>query len=81
MYALATGANSIHGDLVDRFELICQTIEYEKKYHAQKDLKEFLHVREGIKNEFVKKWVEDVLKERKAFWMAMGIESVVRQIP
>lgn len=62
---------------MDRFELICQTIEYEKKYEAQKDLKEFLHVREGIKNDFVKRWVADALSEREAFWRNAGIESIV----
>ncbi|KAH8150253.1 uncharacterized protein LAJ45_05464 [Morchella importuna] len=62
---------------VDRFELVCQCIEYEKKYNAKKDLKEFLHVRRGIKNEFVKKWAEDALREREAFWAAAGVESVV----
>ncbi|KAL7275228.1 hypothetical protein RUND412_001843 [Rhizina undulata] len=62
---------------VDRFELICQTIEYEKKYNAKKDLKEFLHVRTGIKNDFVKKWTEDALAEREVFWKEAGIESIV----
>lgn len=66
---------------VDRFELICQTIEYEKKYQAQKDLKEFFHVRRNIKNGVVLKWVEEVLREREAFWKSMGVESVVRPIP
>lgn len=62
---------------MDRFELVCQTIEYEKKYQAKKDLKEFLHVRTGIKNEFVKRWVEDALRERESFWRASGEESVI----
>lgn len=66
---------------VDRFELICQTIEYEKKYQAQKDLREFFHVRRGIRNGFVLEWVEDVLKEREAYWKSMGVDSVVRPIP
>lgn len=66
---------------VDRFELICQTIEYEKKFKAQKDLREFFHVRWSIKNGFVLEWVEDVLKEREAFWKSMGVDSVVRPIP
>lgn len=65
------------GVTVDRFELICQTIEYEKQYNAEKDLKEFLHVRSGIKNEFVKKWVSDALLEREAFWKSKGIESKI----
>ena len=63
--------------LVDRFELVIQTIEYEKKYDAQKDLKEFLHVRKGIKNEFVKQWVVDAIKEREVFWKSKGIESMI----
>ena len=54
---------------------MCQTIEYEKKYDAQKDLKEFLHVRKGIKNDFVKAWAEDALLEREAFWKSKGVES------
>jgi len=62
---------------VDRFELVIQTIEYERKYDAQKDLKEFLHVRKGIKNEFVKQWVMDALKEREAFWRSKGVENIV----
>lgn len=62
---------------VDRFELVCQTIEYEKQYEAQKDLQEFLHVRNGIKNEFVIKWVEDALLERAAFWKSKGLVSKI----
>jgi putative hydrolase of HD superfamily len=63
--------------LVDRFELLIQTIEYEKKYDAQKDLKEFLHVRTGIKNEFVRQWAVDAMKEREVFWKSKGIEKTV----
>jgi len=62
---------------VDRFELLCQTIEYEKHYNAQKDLSEFLHVRTGIKNDFVKKWTADALLEREAYWKSRGVESKV----
>ena len=62
---------------MDRFELIVQTIEYEKKYKAQKDLSEFYHVRRGIKNDFVKKWAEDALQEREEFWKSKGITSVL----
>ena len=64
-------------ETVDRFELIVQTIEYEKKYKAQKDLSEFYHVRKGIKNDFVKKWADDALQEREEFLKSMGIKSVL----
>jgi len=56
---------------------VIQAIEYEKKYDAQKDLKEFLHVRTGIKNESVKQWVVDAIKERELFWKSKGIENTV----
>ncbi|CCX09728.1 Similar to HD domain-containing protein YGL101W; acc. no. P53144 [Pyronema omphalodes CBS 100304] len=57
---------------VDCFELVVQTIEYEKQYDAPKDLGEFLHVRKRIQNGFVLKWVEDALEERKAYWDEKG---------
>ena len=61
--------------IVDRFELLVQTIEYEKRYDAQKDLSEFYHVRKGIKNDFVKKWADDAMKEREEFWASKGINN------
>ncbi|KAI5776360.1 HD domain-containing protein [Geopyxis carbonaria] len=76
-YETGTSKESVFVKDVDRFELVCQTIEYEKKYNAQKDLQEFLHVRKGIKNDFVIKWVEDALKERAAYWESMGKESKI----
>jgi len=76
-YETGTTPEAIFVKDIDRFELICQTIEYEKKHRAEKDLKEFLHVRTGIKNDFVKKWAEDALREREAFWRDAGIESIV----
>lgn len=74
-YETNTTKEAIFVKDVDRFELICQTIEYEKHYNAQKDLSEFLHVSTGIKNEFVKKWAEDALLEREAFWESKGVET------
>lgn len=29
----------------------------------------------------MRKWVEDVLRERETFWKSMGVESVVGLIP
>lgn len=62
---------------VDCFELLCQTIEYEKKYKTEKDLNEFFHVRKRIQNDFVKKWVDDALAERKAFWASYDKEAAI----
>ncbi|KAF3938915.1 hypothetical protein ABW19_dt0200494 [Dactylella cylindrospora] len=47
---------------VDRYELVLQTIEYEKTH--QIDLKEFLHVAEGVKTPFMKEWVAEALSQR-----------------
>ncbi|TGZ84639.1 hypothetical protein EX30DRAFT_367786 [Ascodesmis nigricans] len=57
---------------VDCFELICQTIEYEKQHKTTKDLNEFLHVRHKITNDFVLHWVDDALAERRAYWEKEG---------
>jgi len=54
--------------IVDKFELLCQAVEYEKKCEGQKDLSEFLWVANGIKTDYVKKWASDLLEERGAFW-------------
>ncbi|KAF8416150.1 hypothetical protein EV426DRAFT_712667 [Tirmania nivea] len=53
---------------VDKFELLCQAVEYEKKCEGQKDLSEFLWVANGIKTDYVKKWALDLLEERDSFW-------------
>ncbi|KAF8477178.1 hypothetical protein BDZ91DRAFT_688324 [Kalaharituber pfeilii] len=53
---------------VDKFELLCQSIEYEKRYGAKKDFSEFLQVVNRIKTDYVKKWAQDLMKERKQFW-------------
>lgn len=63
---------------VDRFELICQTIEYEKQYDAEKDLTEFYAAAKAIKNEFVGKWVQDALREREAYLKSKGIERMLQ---
>ncbi|KAF3923132.1 hypothetical protein ABW20_dc0107612 [Dactylellina cionopaga] len=47
---------------VDRYELILQTIEYEKTHKL--DLQEFLHVAEGVKTPFMKDWVAEALSQR-----------------
>lgn len=62
---------------MEYFEHLCQTIKYEEKYKNQKDPREFYHVREKIQNETVKKWAEDAMKEREAFWQSMKIESTL----
>ena len=62
--------------VVDKFELLCQAVEYEKKYGGKKDLSEFLWVAKGIKTDYVKKWASDLLEERDVFWRDVGAKKV-----
>ena len=48
---------------IDCYELVLQTVEYEKRYG--KDLSEFLHVAKRVKTAYVKAWIEEALAERK----------------
>lgn len=54
--------------IVDKFELLCQAVEYEKKSGGKRDLAEFLWVAKGVKTDYMQKWVSDLLEERDAFW-------------
>ncbi|EWC47210.1 hypothetical protein DRE_03329 [Drechslerella stenobrocha 248] len=47
---------------VDRYELVLQTIEYEQTHKL--DLKEFLHVAQGVKTPFMKEWIAEALAKR-----------------
>ncbi|EPS39042.1 hypothetical protein H072_7181 [Dactylellina haptotyla CBS 200.50] len=59
---------------VDRYELILQTMEYEKTHKL--DLSEFLHVAEGVKTPFMKEWVTEAVGQRnKAFSLANGVAN------
>lgn len=52
---------------VDKFELMVQTLEYER-IHKDKDLNRFLTVREQIKTAQVSDWADGILEERKQLW-------------
>ncbi|KAF3903826.1 hypothetical protein AA313_de0207129 [Arthrobotrys entomopaga] len=59
---------------VDRYELILQTMEYEKTHKL--DLGEFLHVAEGVKTPFMKDWVAEAVAQRdKALSIAHGVAN------
>ncbi|KAJ8609524.1 hypothetical protein MRB53_039082 [Persea americana] len=53
---------------VDKYELVLQTIEYEKRLGGTKDLTHFAKSSEMIQHPEVKKWCEAALAERTAFW-------------
>jgi len=53
---------------VDKFELLCQMVEYEKRSEGSSNLAEFVRVSTRLKTDYVKKWASDLLEERDQFW-------------
>lgn len=49
---------------VDKFELMLQSFEYEKKYNFSEDLSQFYGVRVQIKTEEVGQWADDLISKR-----------------
>lgn len=60
---------------VDKFELLVQCIEYEKREKTKKDLSEFLHVHKGIQGALIRGWAVDVITERDALWAAAAANA------
>jgi hypothetical protein len=57
-----TGLANVYVPLVDRYELILQTIEYERAHNLE--LEEFFHVAERVQTPFMKDWVAEALDKR-----------------
>ncbi|KAH8195845.1 hypothetical protein TruAng_009975 [Truncatella angustata] len=55
---------------VDKMELLCQMVEYEKRMNRTLDLGEFAYVSTKMVLPETQQWAQDVLKEREAFWGA-----------
>ncbi|EMR09794.1 hypothetical protein PNEG_01977 [Pneumocystis murina B123] len=55
---------------IDKFELLVQMVEYEKR--TKKNLQQFLCVVPKIGNSLILEWVNDVLKEREEFWASIN---------
>ncbi|EEB06029.1 metal dependent phosphohydrolase [Schizosaccharomyces japonicus yFS275] len=53
---------------VDKFEMIAQMFEYERKYAGEKNLEQFTWAINIVKHPQVRGWAEEVLAERKRFW-------------
>lgn len=58
---------------VDKYELVLQTIEYEKRLGGAKDLTHFAASSEMIQHPCVKAWCEEALRERETFWAGVGV--------
>ena len=57
---------------VDKFELLLQMMEYERREEGKLDLGEFSNVAEKIEFLEVKVWCAEVLREREEFWKGCG---------
>ncbi|KAI1822781.1 HD domain-containing protein [Xylaria intraflava] len=53
---------------LDKIELLTQMLEYEKRANKALDLGEFAYVATNVVLPEIKKWGEDILKERNEFW-------------
>lgn len=56
---------------VDKFELLVQTLEEERRYKGEKDLSRFIGVRKQIQTPEVCKWADMVLAQRDEFWKSV----------
>ena len=53
---------------VDKFELVLQMVEYERRGEGKLDLGEFVRVAKKIETKEVREWCSEVLVERFHFW-------------
>ncbi|WBW74654.1 GMP 5'-nucleotidase [Schizosaccharomyces osmophilus] len=62
---------------IDKFEMLAQMFEYEKKYQGTKDLSQFSWASQLIKHSQVKGWLQDLMTEREAFWKTVKGNSEI----
>ncbi|KAL8297804.1 hypothetical protein RB600_002700 [Gaeumannomyces tritici] len=53
---------------IDKMELLCQMVEYEKRCEGKLDLGEFAYVASRMELPETIAWGQEVLREREAFW-------------
>ncbi|BFZ53812.1 hypothetical protein PYCC9005_000843 [Savitreella phatthalungensis] len=53
---------------IDKYELVLQTFEYERRHEGTKRLDSFVVADRQIEHHEVKVWVEEALAEREAWW-------------
>ena len=55
---------------VDKMELLCQMVEYEKRADRRLDLGEFAYVARKMTLPETRAWADELIAEREAFWGA-----------
>lgn len=58
---------------IDKLEMLLQMLEYEKRNEGRVNLREFAYAATKIHLDEMKKLAEDILKERKEFWIRLGL--------
>ncbi|KAH3670292.1 hypothetical protein WICMUC_004861 [Wickerhamomyces mucosus] len=53
---------------IDKYEMLLQCFEYEKKFQGEKKLDQFWSARTSVKTDEVKGWTEDLWQRRQTFW-------------
>lgn len=53
---------------VDKYELVLQTFEYERRHEGSRKLDSFVAVESQVQHPEVRAWVEEALAERNAWW-------------
>lgn len=57
---------------VDKYELLIQTVEYEKANQCAIDLSDFTNVRSAIKTEEVSALADELLEKRRRYWASQN---------
>jgi putative hydrolase of HD superfamily len=60
---------------IDKIELLLQMVEYERSSNGDIDLSEFAYVATKLELPEMKKWADEILKERSAYWQSIGKEE------
>ena len=53
---------------IDKIEMLCQVVEYEKRMNHTLNLEDFVYVSKRTVLPETKEWVKDILKERETYW-------------
>lgn len=57
---------------IDKIELLLQMVEYERIHQGEKDLSEFIGVKDSIQLKEVKVWCNEILDEREGLWQSLN---------
>ena len=56
---------------IDKFEMLVQCFEYERRSNGTKDLSQFYSAVKSIKTEEIQSWTVDLMKKRESFLQSL----------